>query len=596
MKRFMNLSLKKFDNFTLLKKLFSDSKSETYILISGGLTGFFIVFMINAMLGLYSIFGISGDISDNLAGVNLARSTQIALYEQVIAWENILISAEDYSAFQKNYHEFSRRGESVQNKLFDLKLQYANSRSLADGIEKTRITHKKITGVFTGHIVDMEENSFKNISQKIAITRGMEDELLNSLNEIALRIAKEGDKNNFRISGRYMVFAFLSTVVFIVLLVYYGRQIGKRLLKTHNILEKMVQERTRGYVEANLSLRHEIEEHKKTERELLISRNETEEKNRQLAISERRYRMIVEGTSEIIFTLDDNWYFKTANDAIKTELRIPPGEVSGLRLVDLICDDITDASTLRRIVTEKLEESRKDGKNMNFNAQLKTPNLIEPVEFRISIEFINIDGCGEIIGKAVRLSDDTFSASFISEKSEYLIRNLLFEADDISRRITINLQKYMDKRDVNMIRIGLREIIINSIEHGNLEISFEEKTGAILSEKYFEFVNERQNLPEHRDKRVKIEYLISPSKAVYKITDQGKGFNHKKYLAGAATGDPLLPHGRGIAMVESIFDEVKYNFRGNQVLLVKYLIKGEGAEPDGGYGKSEELQNAETGY
>jgi anti-sigma regulatory factor (Ser/Thr protein kinase) len=32
-----------------------------------------------------------------------------------------------------------------------------------------------------------------------------------------------------------------------------------------------------------------------------------------------------------------------------------------------------------------------------------------------------------------------------------------------------------------------------------------------------------------------------------------------------------LAHGRGIAMVRNIFDEVRYNFRGNQVLLVKYL-------------------------
>ena len=137
----------------------------------------------------------------------------------------------------------------------------------------------------------------------------------------------------------------------------------------------------------------------------------------------------------------------------------------------------------------------------------------------------------------------------------------------------------MIKSDITVIRIGLREIILNSIEHGNLNISFDEKTEAILSDRYFDFINERQRHPDFREKRVRIEYMISPEKAVYKITDQGKGFNHRKYLSVISdeTAELGLMHGRGIAMVKSIFDEVRYNSKGNQVLLVKNinLLKGQ---------------------
>ena len=101
--------MKKFKLLELLKKLFSESVSETYILISGGLTGFFIIFLINAMLGLYSVFGISADLTENLSGINMARNAQIALHEQVLAWENILISGKNYSDFQKNYHLLDRK-------------------------------------------------------------------------------------------------------------------------------------------------------------------------------------------------------------------------------------------------------------------------------------------------------------------------------------------------------------------------------------------------------------------------------------------------------------------------------------------------------
>jgi anti-sigma regulatory factor (Ser/Thr protein kinase) len=108
-------------------------------------------------------------------------------------------------------------------------------------------------------------------------------------------------------------------------------------------------------------------------------------------------------------------------------------------------------------------------------------------------------------------------------------------------------------------------------------------------------VNERQNNPENRDKRVRIEYLISQSKAVYKITDQGKGFNHRKFLAASndETGDVALAHGRGIAMVKNIFDEVKYNFRGNQVLLVKHLNKDKGFDENGSSREHSETQAIE---
>ena len=589
--------MKKLKPFTFIKKLFSASKSETYILISGGLTGFFIIFMLNAIFGVYSIYGMSNDLTKNMIGINLARNAQVALHEQILAWENILISGGNYSDYQINYHEFSWKAMKVENILFNLKLQNSGNDDISTEIEKLRKQHKQITSEFISHIVDMGDKKFSNVNEKITLTKGREDELLNSLNTIAERIESEGYSSSLYLSNRYIILAAVSSIVLISLLIYYGRRIGRRLVKTHNILDKMVLERTKEYIEANLSLQNEIDQHKITEQKLIESRNETEEKNVLLTLSEKKYRYIVEGTKEIIFTLDENWYFKNANDAIKTEFKISPEAVTRYTLTDLIYDELTDATILRKIITEKLEESKKNSTPVRFNAQIKTPNLIEPVEFKISLEFIEIEGHNEIIGKAVRLADDRFSEFFISEKCEYLIKNLLFTADDISHRITDNLQKYMEKGDMNLIRIGLREIIINSIEHGNLNISFEEKTEAILNDRYFEFINERQNHPDYRDKRVRIEYLISQSKAIYKITDQGRGFNHRKFLAGM-TDDPgelMLAHGRGINMVKSIFDEVKYNLKGNQVLLVKLINNERGRDINECEQSIPELQHNEVG-
>lgn len=575
--------MKRLKYFSFIKTFFSSSASETYILISGGLTGLFILFIINSMLGLYSVFGISGDLSENYTGINLARSAQVALHEQVKAWEKILLSDGRYPEFQNSFLEFSQNSEHFQNLLFNIRLQNSIGDEIPEKIETLRVAHKKMTLEFSNHIADMESNRFRNIAEKIKITRGRENALIESLTLIARSIEKTGSTRSIIIRTRYIIIVVLSSILFISLIIFYGRRIGRMLLKTNEILETMVVERTREYVEANLSLKNEIEEHEITGQKLRASKKEVDEKNQLLTVSEKKYRLVVEGTSDIIFTLDQDWFFTSANDSIKMHLRISPESANRFRLTDLVYDELTNATILRRIITEKLDESKTANKPLTFNTHLKTANMIEPVEFRISLEFIEFEGKSEIIGKAVRLSDESFSESFISEKCEYMIRNLLFEADDISHRITNNLQKYIPKAEINMLRIGLREIIINSIEHGNLNISFDEKTEAIMSDKYFEFINEKQSHPECKDKRVRIEYMITSDRAVYKVTDQGKGFNYKRFLAGISSDSPdlALTHGRGIAMVKSIFDEVRYNTRGNQVLLVKHITSSDEQVIDG---------------
>ncbi|PKL17267.1 MAG: hypothetical protein CVV49_11900 [Spirochaetae bacterium HGW-Spirochaetae-5] len=213
---------------TFLKKYFSDSKNESYILISGGLSAFFIIFMLNSMFGIYSISMMSKDLTKNLMGINLARSAQVALHEQILAWENILISGENYSDYQINYHEFSWKAMKVENILFNLKLENSGKEEIYGDLEKLRDTHKKITSEFISHIVDMGDKKFSNVREKVILTKGKEDELLNSLNTIAERIESEGSSRISYIIGIYMILAVVSSITLITLLIYYGRKIGRK--------------------------------------------------------------------------------------------------------------------------------------------------------------------------------------------------------------------------------------------------------------------------------------------------------------------------------------------------------------------------------
>jgi anti-sigma regulatory factor (Ser/Thr protein kinase) len=110
----------------------------------------------------------------------------------------------------------------------------------------------------------------------------------------------------------------------------------------------------------------------------------------------------------------------------------------------------------------------------------------------------------------------------------------------------------------NDIAFAFRELLINAIEHG----------GKLDPEKQVEVV------------RIRLASAI-----IYSVRDPGEGFSFDK-LAHAAISNPpedpvghiavrqaagLRPGGFGILLMRDIADELMYNERGNEVLLVKYI-------------------------
>lgn len=112
---------------------------------------------------------------------------------------------------------------------------------------------------------------------------------------------------------------------------------------------------------------------------------------------------------------------------------------------------------------------------------------------------------------------------------------------------------------------GLAELLINAVEHGNFGMGYDEKTELIKLGNWREELLRRPNFPEHRNKRVEVILRCKEDGIHLKITDEGIGFDWRKYLHV----DPSRAqdnHGRGVAQANAIsFDQVTYNDVGNQV-------------------------------
>ncbi|MCP4138291.1 MAG: PAS domain S-box protein [bacterium] len=315
-----------------------------------------------------------------------------------------------------------------------------------------------------------------------------------------------------------------------------------------------------------------IETQEKMVEQLVYSNLEIEEANRKIGLSEEKYRLLVENTKDVIFSLDEEWHFISANRALWNFFGIDPEKVSSLHFRDLLFVGDKDTSIARQFVLEKLGYFFEENKRLQFKAEFKSPISTEPREMMVYLEPVIVEGKNEILGKLSTEVEDSLMKNIEFEKQVIRISNYLVAAEDISYRVTSNLGKYIDQSKATFLRIALREILINAIEHGNLNISFEEKSRVMAAENYFQFVGKKQNDPRYRDRRVQIEYTIGPQLAAYIITDEGDGFDHKKVMEGIVKEGPgMLSHGRGLCMALKEFDEISYNEKGNRVTLVKYF-------------------------
>lgn len=120
--------------------------------------------------------------------------------------------------------------------------------------------------------------------------------------------------------------------------------------------------------------------------------------------------------------------------------------------------------------------------------------------------------------------------------------------------------------DPERVSMGVWELLINAIEHGNLEITYEEKTKLMQERRMLAEVNERLERPAFRERRAKalLERDLEGLRLI--VEDEGPGFDWTPYLELSADR-AFHTHGRGIAMAKALcFEEVRYEGRGNRVV------------------------------
>jgi DNA-binding response OmpR family regulator len=139
------------------------------------------------------------------------------------------------------------------------------------------------------------------------------------------------------------------------------------------------------------------------------------------------------------------------------------------------------------------------------------------------------------------------------------------------------VMELVDETERIRVGVALDEAIHNAMYHGNLEVSADELRDAYTLEDggqaYFAFLNERRGQPPYRDRKVHVETRVSRSEAVCKVRDDGPGFDHASLPPAGSPKRLEEDRNRGLLLITSFMDEVRFNPRGNEITMIKRRVR-----------------------
>jgi hypothetical protein len=138
----------------------------------------------------------------------------------------------------------------------------------------------------------------------------------------------------------------------------------------------------------------------------------------------------------------------------------------------------------------------------------------------------------------------------------------IFRTLDEARSLSTMLALACPEPD--LVVVGLQELMINAVEHGNLEISAEEKQSLLMRGAWRDEIEKRLMEADFIDRVVIVTFQRSERIISITIQDEGLGFDHEAHAKSDVPSDGY--RGRGIAMARDLsFSSVTYMGAGNIV-------------------------------
>ena len=233
------------------------------------------------------------------------------------------------------------------------------------------------------------------------------------------------------------------------------------------------------------------------------------------------------------------------------------------RSFDLVITDVRMPGLSGLELLRKIRETSPDTKVLVMTAESTPATVISSLRDQAWGYFkkpFSLDALEETVTQALRGAGSHSDIQILSAIPRWISLELRCKLEVADRLILFLREMTTDLSTEEREDIGtaFRELLMNAIEHGG---------------------------KSDPSKTVRVDYVRTSRSIIYKIWDPGEGFSFNN-LAHAAVSNPpdaafehvevrdrlgLRPGGFGILLTRHLADELIYNQKGNEVLLIKYV-------------------------
>ena len=122
------------------------------------------------------------------------------------------------------------------------------------------------------------------------------------------------------------------------------------------------------------------------------------------------------------------------------------------------------------------------------------------------------------------------------------------------------------------VGVALKEALLNALYRGNLEIGFEQMQQArenLISGSGLDLIEQRRTETPYGTRRIHVDIRIGQHEASFTVRDEGPGFDVHSLPEPGQPGSLEPQCGRGLVLMRTFMDELRFNERGNEVTMIK---------------------------
>lgn len=272
------------------------------------------------------------------------------------------------------------------------------------------------------------------------------------------------------------------------------------------------------------------------------------------------------------FLIDENYEFSTANNGAEAwqQLESNPDKFDAV-LLDRMMPILDGMQVLSRIkahpilksipvILQTAKSSQQDIiEGMNSGAYYY---LTKPFDDEMLCSIVRTAIADKMRYDILTMELEESVRGLTTLREAYFEFQTIDEANDLAK-VLANTCAQPDK-----VVTGISELLINAVEHGNLQIFYDDKSRLLARGEWKNEVARRLKLTENKDKKVSVSFKRENQLNRILIEDQGDGFKWQNFLE-LDPSRAFDSHGRGIAIAKMLsLDEINYQGCGNKVEII----------------------------